>query len=534
MAGLDRGSSAQAPEGLDYLEELAFDLRNSWEHGADDIWQRLDSELWATTHNPRVVLQTVARTRLRDALADSEFLERLTGVVLARRRASQAMTWFQRTHPQPPLTCVAYFSMEFGLSESLPIYSGGLGNVAGDQLKAAHDLGLPVVGVGLLYQQGYFRQHVDPDGNQTSVFPYNDPGQLPVRPVRNDDGEWVRLKVRMGGPSIWLRAWEARVGRVKLYLLDSNDPANAPLYRGITSELYGGGKSLRLQQELLLGLAGWRLLRTIGLKPEVCHLNEGHAAFAVLERAHDFMVEHAQPFDVALCATRAGNLFTTHTPVPAGFDSFDPPLLERYLKHYAEDTLKITFRELLALGRKNPEDDSEPFNMAYLALRGSGAVNAVSALHGKISRRIFSCLFDHWPLSEIPVGHVTNGVHTPTWDSMAADQLWTEACGVERWRETMAGVGERIAALPASALWAMRAKNREELVAYIRDRLGARVRCWIFGRSGHKPVQSEYSDHGIRAPICRPQAAQSTFARSRPPGAGPLRYATPRAARRGR
>ncbi|MBV8054356.1 MAG: alpha-glucan family phosphorylase [Deltaproteobacteria bacterium] len=471
MAELKYSSPPQAPEGMGYLEELAFDLRNSWEHGADDIWRRLDSEVWTATHNPQVVLQTVARTHLHGALADPEFLERLTSVVLARRRAAQATTWFQRTHPQAPLTCAAYFSMEFGLSESLPIYSGGLGNVAGDQLKAAHDLGVPVVGVGLLYQQGYFRQYIDHDGNQTALFPYNDPGQLPIAPVRNDEGEWIRLKVRVAGPTLWLRAWEARVGRVKLYLLDSNDPANAPVYRGVTSELYGGGKELRLQQELVLGLGGWRLLRAIGLQPEVCHLNEGHAAFAVLERAHEFMVEHRQPFDVALTATRAGNLFTTHTPVPAGFDSFEPALLERYLKRYAEEVLKIEFQELLALGRKNPKDDNEPFNMAYLALHGSGAVNAVSELHGKVSRRIFAPLFNGWPLSEIPVGHVTNGVHTPTWDSVAADQLWTEACGAERWRGTMEGIGERIHTLPAAALWAMRAQNREELVAYVRERL---------------------------------------------------------------
>jgi glycogen phosphorylase len=471
MAELEYSSSPQAPEGMGYLEELAFDLRNSWEHGADDIWRRLDSELWAATHNPQVVLQTVARTHLRNALANPEFLERLTSVVLARRRATQATTWFQRTHPQAPLTCAAYFSMEFGLSESLPIYSGGLGNVAGDQLKAAHDLGVPVVGVGLLYQQGYFRQYIDHDGDQTALFPYNDPGQLPITPVRNAEGEWVRLRVRVAGPTLWLRAWQAQVGRVRLYLLDSNDPANPPVYRGVTSELYGGGKELRLQQELVLGVGGWRMLRAIGLQAEVCHLNEGHAAFAVLERAHEFMMEHRQSFEVALTATRAGNLFTTHTPVPAGFDSFERPLLERYLKRYANDVLGIEFKRLLALGRRNPEDDTEPFNMAYLALRGSGAVNAVSELHGKVSRRIFSPLFDGWPLSEIPIGHVTNGVHTPTWDSEAADQLWTEACGADRWRETMENVGEQILNLPAASLWAMRAKNREELVAYIHERL---------------------------------------------------------------
>jgi starch phosphorylase len=361
--------------------------------------------------------------------------------------------------------------MEFGLSEALPIYSGGLGNVAGDQLKAAHDLGVPVVGVGLLYQQGYFRQFIDSEGNQTALFPYNEPGQLPITPVRNGNGEWVRVKVRVGGPTLWLRAWQASVGRVKLYLLDSNDPVNAPVRRGVTSELYGGGKELRLEQELVLGIGGWRLLRAVGLKPEVCHLNEGHAAFAVLERASEFMVEHGQPFEVALAATRAGNLFTTHTPVPAGFDSFEPAMVERYLKRYANDVLKIDFKDLLALGRRNPEDDSEALNMHYLALRGSGAVNAVSELHGKVSRRIFSSLFDGWPLSEVPIGCVTNGVHTPTWDSAAADQLWTEACGAERWRETMEGVGDHLAALPASPLWAMRAKNREELVGYIRERL---------------------------------------------------------------
>ena len=471
MAELDYSSMPQAPEGIGYLEELAFDLRNTWEHGTDDIWRRLEPELWAATHNPRVVMQTVARTRLREALAEPEFLERLTRVVVERRREAQAPTWFKRTWPQAPLSCVAYFSMEFGLSEALPIYSGGLGNVAGDQLKAAHDLGVPVVGVGLLYQQGYFRQYIDPDGNQTALFPYNDPGQLPIAPVRDADGEWIRLKVRVAGPTLWLRAWEARVGRVKLYLLDCNDPANAPVHRGVTSELYGGGQELRLAQELVLGLGGWRLLRAMGLKPEVCHLNEGHAAFAVLERARAFMVENHQPFDVALAATRAGNLFTTHTPVPAGFDRFDPTLLERYLKRYAEDVLKIGFRELLALGRQNPRDDSEPFNMAYLALRGSGAVNAVSALHGQVSRRIFAPLFSGWPLSEIPITHVTNGVHTPTWDSAAADRLWTEACGAERWRDTMEGVGERVAGLPAAELWAMRARNREELVAHIRERL---------------------------------------------------------------
>jgi starch phosphorylase len=324
--------------------------------------------------------------------------------------------------------------MEFMLSDALPIYSGGLGNVAGDQLKSASDLGVPVYGVGLLYQQGYFRQRIDADGHQEALYPYNDPGQLPIAPLREPNGEWLRLSIYMSGIRLWLRTWEVRVGSARLFLLDSNDPANLPDYRGFTSELYGGGSDTRLQQERILGIAGWRLLRTLGLHPEVCHLNEGHAAFAVLERARDFMEENHQPFDAAFAATRAGNLFTTHTPVEAGFDRFPPALMERYFRHYAEERLKIPFAQFMALGRLNGSDDAEPFNMAYLAIRGSGAVNGVSRLHGEVSRRLFQPLFPRWPQAEVPIGHVTNGVHVPTWDSEAADEVWTAAAGKDRWR----------------------------------------------------------------------------------------------------
>ena len=227
--------------------------------------------------------------------------------------------------------------------------------------------------------------------------------------------------------------WEAKVGRLKLYLLDSNDPGNMPMHRGITSELYGGGPELRLQQELVLGIAGWRLLKQLGQKPEVCHLNEGHAAFAVLERARSFMQENNKPFDVALTATRAGNLFTTHTPVAAGFDRFSPALMHLYLNWYATERLHISFEDLMALGRANPDDANEPFNMAYLAVRGAGAINGVSKLHGAVSRSIFQPLFPRWPVEEIPIGSVTNGVHTASWDSELSDRLWSEVCGKDRW-----------------------------------------------------------------------------------------------------
>ncbi len=475
MVRADYGLMPQDVEGANDLAELALDLRNCWDHGADQLWSRLEPELWALTHNPWVVLQTVSRTKLKSIAADPAYRKDLQNLFEVRRKRESEPAWFERTHGDSELTAVAYFSMEFGLSEALPIYSGGLGNVAGDQLKAANDLGVPVVGIGLLYQQGYFRQFIDADGNQTALNPYNDPSQLPISPVRDKEGEWLRLEIRLPGQRLWVRTWQAQVGRVKLYLLDSNDPANPPAYRGVTSELYGGGPELRLQQELVLGLGGWRLLCGLGIKPEVCHLNEGHAAFAVLGRSSSFMEEARQPFDVALAVTRAGNLFTTHTPVSAGFDRFAPDLMEKYLKYYTESRLGLSMNELMALGRLNADDRDEPFNMAYLALRGSGAVNGVSRLHGAVSRAIFQPLFPRWPQAEVPIDHVTNGVHTPTWDSSHADKLWTEACGNERWRGSMESVGEKVCDVSDADLWSMRANNRLDLVRYVRQRMKAEL-----------------------------------------------------------
>ena len=462
-------------EGFDSLAELALDMRSSWNHATDEVWRRLDPVLWGLTHNPWVVLQTVSRDQIERVLDDPAFRKHVDDLVQIRRQAVGAPAWFQHTYPQSPLTCVAYFSMEFMLSEALPIYSGGLGNVAGDQLKAASDLGVPVVGVGLLYQQGYFRQVIDKDGAQEALFPYNDPGQLPITPLRHANGEWLRLEIGLPGYSVWLRAWQVQVGRVKLYLLDSNDAANFPAHRGITSELYGGGPELRLKQELLLGIGGWRLLTALGIQPEVCHLNEGHAAFAVLERARSFMHETGQPFDVALAVTRAGNLFTTHTAVAAGFDRFTPALIAQYLGGYAEQKLGIPLHDLLALGRQNSNDSLELFNMAYLAIRGSGAVNGVSRLHGKVSRHLFAPLFPHWPVDEVPVGHVTNGVHMPSWDSAAADELWTNACGKDRWLGATQPLEEDIRCVSDNRLWQFRTSASQSLVEYARARLSRQL-----------------------------------------------------------
>jgi glycogen phosphorylase len=476
--------------GFDSLSELALDMRSAWNHATDLVWRRLDPVLWEITHNPWVVLQTVSREKLQIALAEPAFRKNVDDLVQARRDAAQAPAWFQKAHPRSALSCTAYFSMEFMLSEALPIYSGGLGNVAGDQLKAASDLGVPVIAVGLLYSQGYFRQVIDKDGAQQALFPYNDPGQLPITPLRRADGEWLRLEIHLPGYSVWLRAWQVQVGRVKLYLLDSNDAANYPAHRGITSELYGGGPELRLMQELLLGIGGWRLLGALGIQPEVCHLNEGHAAFAVLERAYTFMQTSATPFEVALSVTRAGNLFTTHTAVAAGFDRFDPALIVQYLGAYAEQRLGITRHDMLALGRANPSDAAEPFNMAYLAMRGSGAVNGVSRLHGKVSRHLFEPLFAHWPPEEIPVESVTNGVHVPTWDSALADDLWTQVCKKDRWLGTTETLEQDVRSVSDPTLWHFRSASRKSLIDYARDRLSRQLLA-----SGASPDAVEGAKH---------------------------------------
>lgn len=457
--------------GYELLEELALDFLSSWtrNHCTDTVWAQLEPELWEQLRNPWVVLQTVSTDKLKSLLADKPFRQMVDDLVQANRNEIKTPAWFQDAHAGSSLTKIAYFSMEYMLGEALPIYSGGLGNVAGDQLKAASDLGVPVAAIGLLYQQGYFRQVLDNDGNQKAFYPFNSPEQLPIVPLRKPNGEWLRLEIEFPGWSIWLRTWEVKVGKVRLYLLDSNDAANYPPHRGITSELYGGDSELRLKQEIILGIGGWRLLEALGIAPEVCHLNEGHAAFAILDRARSYMKTSGQPFDVALTATRSGNIFTTHTAVPAGFDRFSPFLIEQYLASYAKDKLGISIQDLLGLGRENPSDHGEYFNMAYLAVRGSGAVNGVSRLHGMVSRHIFNGLFPRLPEEESPIGHVTNGVHMPSWSSITTGNLWSEYAGKSCWikqpqEETS------ILQIPNDKIWAMRNQARKELVDYSRKR----------------------------------------------------------------
>jgi glycogen phosphorylase len=453
----------------DRLGELALDLRWTWSHEADALWQRVDAEAWRRTQNPWIILQDISAKRLEALAADSSFIAELERLRRARQDYLNAPGWFALAHGAAALSGIAYFSMEFGLGEGLPLYAGGLGILAGDFLKTASDLGLPVIGIGLLYQEGYFRQIIDASGAQQEVYPFNDPGSLPIGPAKGPDGAWLHIRLDLPGRALQLRVWQALVGRVTLYLLDTNDSLNSPADRGITAKLYDAGTEIRLLQEIVLGIGGWRAVEAIAPQIEICHMNEGHAAFAVLERARSYMRRSGLSFWEALCATRPGNLFTTHTPVAAGFDRFSADLLAKYARYrqaFLAET-GIEESELLALGRSLP-DAGEPFNMAYLAMRGSFATFGVSRLHGGVSRRIFQPLFPRWPEIEVPVGHVTNGVHVPSWDSPEADGLWTAACGTERWRGMPDALPGLVSSLSDEELWRMASEDRQALIAKVR------------------------------------------------------------------
>lgn len=456
------------PANLQALSELALDLHWTWSHGSDRLWQALDRASWEVTANPPVILESVSEERLADLSRDHAFVDEVRRAVWERAEYLADPGWYGRTYPNEQVTA-AYFSMEFGLGEALGLYAGGLGVLAGDFLKASSDLAIPVIGVGLLYQQGYFRQVIDEGGNQLEAFPYNDPITMPIFPVRDRAGAWLCVPVDLPGRSVLLRLWQANVGRTRCFLLDTNHPLNSPGDRGIASQLYDAVPERRLLQEIVLGIGGWRALEAAGFEVNVLHLNEGHVAFAALERARSFANKFRVSFDEACLATRAGNIFTTHTPIAAGFDSFDAALVTKYLRDYA-GTLGISVEGLLELGRGRAQNQREQFNMAFLAGRLSGSISAVSAPHEQVSRRMAQPAFARWPEDEIPITHVTNGIHTPSWDSEDSDHLWTRLCGKGRWRGDLA-VCACIGSASDEEIWSMRALQRKELVDYARAHL---------------------------------------------------------------
>lgn len=455
------------PLRLRSLAALALDLRWTWSHAGDALWKAIDEDGWNRTQNPYAILKSQTRSKWEAMAADSSFVQRLDALSSAREVYRQRPAWWQGTAFAAQVKGIAYFSMEFGIGEALPLYAGGLGVLAGDLLKTASDLGVPVIGIGLLYRQGYFRQRLDVEGNQQALYVYTDSADLPISPLLADDGGPLAVMVELPGRKLRLRVWRAQIGRSNLYLLDSNDPWNYAPDRGITGRLYPTETEERLQQEIVLGVGGWRLVEALGLSEGICHLNEGHAAFAALERARCLSMRANLDFQSAFWATRAGNVFTTHTAVSAAFDVIPAAVVERYSRALG---FGAEFDAIAAMGRA-PSDNGSDFNMAYLATRCCGSVSAVSRRHRQVSQTIFAPLYPRWPLVQVPIASVTNGVHMPSWDSIEADALWTQTCGVDRWLGTTESHEIALSALDDAQIWRMRGAARERLVDSARQRV---------------------------------------------------------------
>jgi glycogen phosphorylase len=456
------------PEALAELEPLAYNLRWSWRREARRLFRRLDPYLWQRTrHNPVQLLMEIDRGRLEAASRDETY------VAAVRREAAdlkhymaERATWFSTTHGAPDRPRIAYFSAEFAITECIRVFSGGLGVLAGDHLKSASDLGVPLVGVGLLYRDGYFTQELDEGGRQRESYMSLEPGLLPLRGERRDDGTPLRVEVPIGGRTVRARVWCAQVGSVPLYLLDTDVEENEPADRHITDRLYGGDLEHRLKQEIVLGIGGVRALRALGHEVDVHHLNEGHAAFVAVERIRELVAEGSD-FANAVERVRPAMVFTTHTPVPAGHDYFPPDMLARYLEPYAR-AAGLEWRDLIGLGRVNPTDAGESFCMTVLALRTSGARNGVSRLHGEVSRQMWRRLWPEVPEADVPIGYVTNGVHLPTWVGPAMAGLFGRHLGEDWTRVNGTAPWDNVLNVPAAELWGARAEQRTALVNHVR------------------------------------------------------------------
>ncbi|MBI5533700.1 MAG: alpha-glucan family phosphorylase [Deltaproteobacteria bacterium] len=458
------------PQQLERLRTLAYNLWWTWNHDARELFELLDPDLWEKLHqNPVSLLARIPQERLDDFAKDDAFLTALEARYNAYERYMGREGWFRTEHPDMRHELVAYFSMEFGLHECVPVYSGGLGVLAGDTLKTASDLDIPMVGVGIAYAEGYFRQVLNDDGWQMERYPLNDWADLPVTPVLDQQGQRLLIEVPYPGRVVKAQAWKVQVGRVPLLLLDTNLPANLPEDRLITNALYGGDNDHRVRQEILLGVGGIRMLTALGMVPTVCHMNEGHSAFLGIERILRLMKDQGVSFDVAREASSASNAFTTHTPVPAGLDQFDEKLVARYLQPFAEE-LGVSVDQLLALGNSGGEDPK--FSMPVLAIRLSRWHNAVSELHGEVSRKMWTHLWPGVPVHEIPIGYVTNGVHAGSWTSAEVSELVSRYLG-SRWREEADDrkMWDRTEQIPDAELWQAHQRRRMRMIRYCRNRL---------------------------------------------------------------
>ena len=465
------------PGNLNVLRELAFNLRWSWDHETIELFRRLDRNLWEETgHNPVLLLSRIRQEQLEDAASDAGFMAHYERV--GRNLTdylNDKSTWYRKVYGGDDNVLIAYFSAEFGLTECLPIYSGGLGILAGDHLKSASELGLPLVGVGLLYQQGYFRQYLNADGWQQESYPFNDFYNMPIELEQREDGSPLTVEVAYPGRKVTAQIWRVQVGRVPLYLLDTNIEANRREDQDITDQLYGGDKEMRVKQEMMLGIGGMEALAALNLQPTVCHMNEGHSAFLALERIRRLMETHGLSFAEAREVASAGHVFTTHTPVAAGNDYFAPGLMDKYFGDTYR-ALDLSRREFLALGRQHAEDEKEPFCMTVLALRLSAHFNGVSQLHKVVARRMWKGIWPGVPEDELPIAAVTNGIHYRSWISKEMASLYDRYLG-PGWLERPAdqSVWAGIEQMPVEELWRTHERRRERLVAFARRRLRLQV-----------------------------------------------------------
>jgi starch phosphorylase len=533
------------PQRLGALQKLAYNMWWCWNHEAVTLFRRIDPDLFETLdHSPVKLLGAIDPARTEQLLQDDAFLAQMDRVEEAFNDYMAAPTWYQEnfgsrrrngsvdgadptSHTAPEAMRIAYFSAEFGLHESIPVYSGGLGVLSGDHLKSASDLGLPLIGVGLMYREGYFRQYLTVDGWQQERYPENDFFNLPLIPETKPDGTPLTVSLLMPGREVHLRIWRIQVGRVPLYLLDTNIPQNTPEDRTITARLYGGDHDMRIRQEMVLGIGGVRALRALGKPPTVCHMNEGHSAFCGLERIRTLMELTHLDFAAAREAVAAGTVFTTHTPVPAGNDVFAPHLVEHYFAPYLP-AFKIDRHEFLALGRQNPHDHNEPFGMTVLAIRLSNAANGVSRLHGTVSRKMWKGLWPELPETEIPIHSITNGIHILSWVSGDMRQLYDRYLGTQ-WdgrppaledKETRkpgdketdparssvslsSASWKRVETIPDAELWRTHERRRERLVAFARLRLRQQLK-----NRGALPTEIARADE-----VLDPEALTIGFAR---------------------
>ncbi|MBN1998379.1 alpha-glucan family phosphorylase [candidate division KSB1 bacterium] len=461
------------PKELAGLTELAYNLYWAWDFEALSLFRRLDSDLWeACGHNPVQLLGEIDQQKLRAAAENEGFRTHLDHVMTNYQQYMQKKaTWYHQVHGESQNPVTAYFSAEFGLTECLSIFAGGLGILAGDHLKSASDLGIPLIGVGLLYQQGYFRQQLNEAGVQIEIYEDNDFYNLPITRETNQNGEPVTIQVDLPNDRVHAHIWRAQVGRVSLYLLDTNVPENSPAARKITYQLYGGDLDMRIRQEIVLGMGGYRALKALRQSPTVYHINEGHSAFLALEHIIQLMVEYQLSYSEAVEAAKAGIVFTTHTPVAAGHDYFPPDMMRHYFKNYL-DSHKISFEHFLSMGQQPSGENKDSFCMTVFALRMASRSNGVSKLHGEVSRTMWQALYEQVPIDEVPIEHITNGIHFQSWISHDMKDIYDRYLG-ERWREEPADitVWQKSENIPTEELWRTHERRRERLVVFTRNRL---------------------------------------------------------------